>query len=147
MFFPKTITRYIDSLAYPKKGLKVLIVNDFATERQLLLEIARHYLPESATKTLNSHELTEELNRHEPAYDLVILEAGLVLNPVDRTCIQQLRTRLPDAKLALFADRRDLLKLQTIPQFSSIDILLTKSATVEALAEKLCLTFQEPGKR
>lgn len=143
---PKTIIRYIDSLAYPKKELKVLIVDDLATERQLLLEIAQHYLPESTATALNSHELTEELDRYQPAYDLVILEAGLILESADRPYIQQLRTKFPDAKIALFTDPRDLYKLQAIPQLSSIDILLTKCATAEALAEKLCLTFQDPDK-
>jgi len=43
----------------------------------------------------------------------------------------------------LFIDRENLHQLQTVSQLPVIDIILTKCSSVEAIAEKFCLTFQE----
>jgi len=141
--FPETITRYVDAISRTKKGLRVLIADDIAVERLAFFETVQHYLPESTAKAMDHHELEEELNRDQHTYDLVILEERLLLDHADNGYAQRLRTKYPDAKLALFIDRENLHRLQTISQLSAIDILLTKCAAVEAIAEKLCLTFQE----
>lgn len=141
---PNTINRYIDAISRTRKGLKVLIVDDLEIEQLAFIETVQHYLPESTATAMDHHELEEELNRDENTYDLVILEEQLLLGHADRRYARKLRKKYPKAKLALFIDQQNLHQLQTVSQLSAIDILLTKSTTVEAIAEKLCLIFQEP---
>ncbi len=141
--YSDTITRYVDAISRTRRGLKVLIVDDLAIEQLAFLETVQHYLPESTAKAMNHHELEEELNRDQNTYDLIILEERVLLDQADNWYAQRLRTRYPEAKLALFIDRENLHQLQTASQLSAIDMLLTKSSTVEAIAEKLWLAFQE----
>lgn len=140
---PKTLTRYVDAISRTRKGLKVLIVDDFVIERQAFLEIVHHYLPESIANAMDRPKLKDELKRGQLVYDLIILEESLLLDKEDRRSVQKLRTTCSDATFALFANQKNLPELHRIPQISAIDILLTKSATVEGVAEKLCLAFQD----
>jgi len=141
--FSDAITRYVDAISHTRKGLRVLIIDDFVIEQLAFLEIVRHYLPESTANALDQHELEEELNQDQHTYDLIILEERLLLNEADKLYVKQLRRKHEEAKIALFIDRENSHQLQTMSQLSDIDILFTKCTTVEAIAEKLCLTFQE----
>lgn len=141
--YPDTITRYVDAISKTKKELKVLIADDIAVEQLAFLETVQHYLPESTAQAMDQLALEKELDQDQNTYDLVILEERFVLEQADRWYAQRIREKYSDAKIALFIDRENLHQLQTVSQLSAIDMILTKCSTVEAIAEKLCLTFQE----
>lgn len=138
----ETINRYLETISATRRGLRVLIADDFIVEQIAFLETVRHYLPESVADAVDSSGLEQLLDRTGSGYDLVILEDCFLLDP-EKFYIKRTRNRYPDAKIALFMDRENLYRLQTNPQLSDFDIILTKCSTVEAIAEKICLTFQE----
>jgi len=141
--YSDTIARYIDAISKTKRGLRVLIADDLIVEQLAFLEIIRHYLPDSTAKAVDRSELEAQLNQEGNGYDLVILEEGFLLNKSGSVDIRQVRNNYPKAKIALFVDRENLHQLKTAVRFPDIDIIFTKCSTVEAIAEKLCMTFQE----
>jgi len=141
--YPDTITRYVEAISHTRKGLKVLIADDWPIEQLAFIETVREYLPESTAEAVDQRGLDAVLNHSQQTYDLIVLEERLVLQQPDEWYAQQLRAKYPDAKIALFIDRENLHQLQTVSQLPVIDIILTKCSSVEAIAEKFCLTFQE----
>jgi len=140
---PDTISRYVESISRTKKGLKVLIADDIVVEQLMFLEMVKHYLPESNAKAVGQFGLESELNDSSHIYDLVVLEERLMIEMRDQRYVQRIRTKYPKAKIALFIDRKNLYQLQTVSRSAAIDLMLTKCLTVEAIAEKLCLSFPE----
>ena len=140
--YSNAIIQYMNGISRTRRGLQVLIADDLIIEQIAFLETIRHYLPESTAQAVNRSELEDKLTAGNE-YDLVILEEYFLIDQPDRLYISRVRNKYPKAKIALFIDTQNLYRQQTTAQLSNIDIILTKCSTVEAIAEKLCLTFQE----
>lgn len=140
--YPNSVGQYLNTISKTKRGLSVLIADDLPIERLFFLEIIKHYLPESVAQAVDRSGLEEQL-KAVGDYDLVILEAYFIIDQPDGRYIWRVRHKYPNARIALFTDRANLYRLRPTAALSKIDIILTKCATVEAIAEKLCLAFQQ----
>jgi hypothetical protein len=140
--YPNAVGQYLNTISKTKRGLRVLIADDLPIERLIFLDIIKHYLPDSVAQAVDRSGLEDQLKAVSD-YDLVILEANFLICEPDGRCIRQVRHKYPNARTALFTDRENLYRLQSTVVLSKLDIILTKCATVEAIAEKLCLAFQQ----
>ena len=142
--FSSILTEYVHSISKTRKGLRILIVDNLVIQQLAFLEITKHYLPESIAHAVDRVELEAQLKlNRESEYDLVILDEWFLFEEPNVYYISRVRRRFPRAKIALFIDRENLYRLHFTRQLNDIDTILAKCSTVEAIAEKLCLIFQE----
>ena len=140
--FSSILTEYVHSISRTRKGLRILIVDNLFIQQLAFLEMAKQYLPESKAQAVDRVELEEQLNG-ESEYDLVIVDEWFLFQEPKVRYISRVRRKFPGATIALFIDRENLYRLHFTRQLKYLDMILAKCSTVEAIAEKICLTFQE----
>lgn len=140
--FSSILTEYVHSISRTRKGLRILIVDNLFIQQLAFLEMAKQYLPESKAQAVDRVELEVQLNG-EGEYDLVIVDEWFLFQEPKVRYISRVRRKFPGATIALFIDRENLYRLHFTRQLKYLDMILAKCSTVEAIAEKICLTFQE----
>lgn len=136
------ISNYIYSTSRTRKGLRVLIANDIAAERAIFFNMVRHYLTDSIVHIADQSQFMTQLEQQE-YYDLVVLSEAFTLEDPYAIYINAVRGKCSAVKIAIFMNRDNLYRLHTYKPLTQLHLILTTCSPMEAIAEKLCLMFQE----